>query len=257
MTPDDDDRPVSPALNAETAKRGRPSLLEPVELDRDAVQPFTRKLIGDIVWKISRNELASGEKLPSIEEMARAYSVGRSSIREAIRYMESTGLVQSFHGKGTFVIRFPASEGGLAFLDEIVDMRKMIEIHATKRAVDSRTEKDLDRLNRLLEEMSRTTMDFQRYIDADRAFHGTIIAAARNAFLPGIFRNISGIYSGMQNALIHFDPNVTTQSIVDHGRILDALRRRDREEAVHATEDHLDMIPRAFRSGSRNQGVSL
>ncbi len=226
-----------------------PLQMESALFEKDTIQPFTRKLISDIVWKISRNELTSGEKLPSIEEMARAYSVGRSSIREAIRYMESTGLVQSFHGKGTFVIRFPASEGGIAFLDEIVDLRKMIEIHATKRAVVSRTEKDLDRLKRLLEEMTRTTTDYPRYIDADRAFHGTIIAAAKNAFLPGIFRNISGIYSGMQNALIHHNPNVTTQSIVDHGRILEALKRRDLEAAVAATEAHLDMIPRSFRAG--------
>lgn len=225
------------------------------DLSENAIQPFTQKLISDVVWKISRNELASGEKLPSIEDMARAYGVGRSSIREAIRYMESTGLVQSFHGKGTFVIRFPASDGGIAFLDEIVDMRKMIEIHATKRAVFSRTDADLDRLKYLLEEMTETTSNYQRNIDADRAFHGTIIASAGNAFLPGIFRNISGIYNGMQNALIHLYPTITTESIVQHKRILDALVRRDLEAAVAATEEHLNMIPSAFRIGLSQQGV--
>lgn len=249
MTRDVDPTFSVPELEAGLGKTKRPSHMEAIGFEKDLVQPFTRKLISDIVWKISRNELASGEKLPSIEEMARTYSVGRSSIREAIRYMESTGLVQSFHGKGTFVIRFPASKGGIAFLEEIVDIRKMIEIHATKRAVDHRTDADLDRLKYLLEEMSRTTSDYQRYIDADRAFHGTIISAAKNAFLPAIFHNISGIYNGMQNALIHHNPDVTTQSIADHGRILDALERRDRDAAIQATEDHLDMIPRSFRVG--------
>lgn len=215
----------------------------------DSIQPFTQRLISDIVWKISRNELAPGEKLPSIEEMARLYQVGRSSIREAIRSMESTGLVHSIHGKGTFVMDFPASEGGIAFLDSIVDMRRMIEVHATRRAVEMRTQEDLDRLAYFLEEMEQTTSNFQRNIDADRAFHGTIISAANNPFLPGIFRSISGIYNGIQNALIHFDPNVPRQSIVHHRRILDALERRDMEAAVQATEEHLDMIPWIFRSG--------
>src|SRR5690606_4184957 len=99
------------------------------------IQPFAQKLMSDIVWKISRNELSSGEKLPSIEELARQHDVGRSTVREAIRYMESTGLIHSKHGKGTFILTFPPSENGIAFLDEIVDLRKMIEVHATRRAV--------------------------------------------------------------------------------------------------------------------------
>lgn len=247
MTHDADTVSDAPEIDAGQLKTKRHASMG-VGWEKDPVQPFTRKLISDIVWKISRNELESGEKLPSIEEMARIYSVGRSSIREAIRYMESTGLVQSFHGKGTFVIQFPVSKGGIAFLDDIVDMRKMIEIHATKRAVDCRTDADLDRLKYLLDEMSRTTADFQRNIDTDRAFHGTIISAAKNAFLPAVFQNISGIYSGIQNALIHHNPDVVTQSIIDHGRILDALIRRDRDAAVQATEDHLDMISRSFRA---------
>lgn len=211
------------------------------------IHPFAQKLINEIVWKISRNELKPGEQLPSIDEMARIHDVGRSTIREAIRYIESTGLLRSAHGKGTFVLDFNASEGGVAFLDEIVDVRKMIELHATRLAVRKRTDEDLERLDALLNEMRRTTAHFQHFIDVDRAFHGTIVDAAGNALLPSIFRTISGIYNAMQNALIYLDPKVTDASIVHHQKILDAIAARDEAAAVAHTEEHLSMISHLFR----------
>ncbi|WP_108661398.1 FadR/GntR family transcriptional regulator [Acuticoccus kandeliae] len=212
------------------------------------LHPFAQRLINEIVWKICRNELHPGEQLPSIEEMARIYDVGRSTIREAIRYIESTGLVYSAHGRGTFVLDFNDSEGGIAFIDEIVDMRKMIELHATQLAVHHRSEAHLERMNTLLDEMRRTTAHFQYFIDVDRAFHGTIVDAAGNAFLPSIFRNISGVYNAMQNALIYLDPKVTDASIVHHQQILDAIAARDEALALQYTDDHLSMISRLFRA---------
>lgn len=203
--------------------------------------------MSDIVWKISRNELSSGEKLPSIEELARQHDVGRSTVREAIRYMESTGLIHSKHGKGTFILTFPPSENGIAFLDEIVDLRKMIEIHATRRAVHYRTSADIALLKDLLQEMKDTKENFTRFIAADQAFHGAIIKAAHNSFLPSIFQNVSGIYTGVQIALIHVDAKVADVSIRQHAQILKALEEQNMDDAVKHTDTHLGMIANLFR----------
>lgn len=200
------------------------------------------------MWKITRRELAAGAQLPSIEDLAQQYEVGRSTIRESIRFVESTGLVQTVHGKGTFVIDFSSAAEGLTFFDQIVDVRKMIELHATRSAALVRTDDDIEALEGLLDEMNQTRRDFQRFIDADRTFHATIIRAARNPLLPAIFQNISGLFMGVQNALIHIDPDVVEKSINQHRAILDAIIARDVEQALRETDGHLEMISTLFRT---------
>jgi GntR family transcriptional regulator, transcriptional repressor for pyruvate dehydrogenase complex len=226
--------------------RGTQSENTAISIDQK-IPPFTRRLISDIVWKITRRELAAGAQLPSIEDLARQYDVGRSTIRESIRFVESTGLVQTIHGKGTFVFDFSSAADGVTFYDQIVDVRKMIELHATRRAAVVRTDADIDALEELLEEMRETRRDFQRFIDADRAFHSTIIKSARNPLLPAVFQNISGLFMGVQNALIHIDPDVAENSIVQHRAILDAIIARNVQLALDETESHLEMISTLFR----------
>ena len=211
------------------------------------IHPFARKLISDIVWKITRQELAAGAQLPSIDELAKQYEVGRSSVREALRFVESTGLIQTIHGKGTFVINFSSAHEGVSFFDHIVDMRKMIELHATRQTALIHTHSDITALEELLGEMEQSRFDFQRFIDADRTFHATIIKAARNPFLPAIFTNISGVFMGVQNALIHIDPDVVENSINQHRAILNAIIARDVEGALRETNGHLEMISILFR----------
>lgn len=214
------------------------------------IPPLARRLISDLVWKITRNEIEAGAQLPSIEEIARQYDAGRSTVREALRFVESTGLVETHQGRGTFILDFAAGHTGLTFFDQIVDLRKMLELHATSKAVERRTRADLDLMAALLEEMRRTRTDYQRFIDADRAFHGAIINASGNPLLPGVFNNVSGVFLGVQNALINIDPDVQENSIAQHQDILEAIERQELAAALSHTERHLDMISSLFRQHS-------
>ncbi len=52
---------------------------------------------------IERGQFSAGERLPSVEQLARDLGVGRSSIREALRHLQALGMVELRHGRGTFV----------------------------------------------------------------------------------------------------------------------------------------------------------
>lgn len=64
-----------------------------------------------IMEYIFRGNLSKGDKLPSIEQLARLFSVGRSTIREAIKSLEQLHILETVQGKGTFVVVDPSSLG--------------------------------------------------------------------------------------------------------------------------------------------------
>lgn len=86
-----------------------------------AQQSLSRKVAGDIQAAIMRNELASGEKLPSENELCETYGVSRSTVRAALKQLEAIGLVRSRQGAGTFVQERPDIQTGLQELDSITE----------------------------------------------------------------------------------------------------------------------------------------
>ncbi|BER93303.1 GntR family transcriptional regulator [Atrimonas thermophila] len=65
----------------------------------------------EILAYIFREGLSRGSKLPSIENLASLFSVGRSTVREAIRSLEQAHILETLQGKGTFLIADPSSLG--------------------------------------------------------------------------------------------------------------------------------------------------
>ncbi len=213
------------------------------------IQPIAQKIIRDIVWKIRRNEYLPGQQFPSIEDLAKQYNVGRSTIREAIKYLQSNGLVHSIHGKGTFLIEFTPSENGVLFLENIVELRRMTEINTIRKAVYARDEQDIARLGELIEQMDRAIANTSLFMEIDRQFHTAIAVASKNIFLPGILRNIDGLFSGVQDAVIYL-PGSKEASMLEHKRMLQAIAESNEEMAVETMEAHLDRVIKLIHEGN-------
>jgi GntR family transcriptional repressor for pyruvate dehydrogenase complex len=196
----------------------------------------------DIIWKISRNELSSGERLPSIEKMASDYGVARSTIREAIKYMESTGLVYSVHGKGTFITTYVPSSNGIAFLDHIVELRKMIEIFSIKQAAFNRSSEDIKRMEELLALMAVEIKYPKRFIEVDREFHIALSRASGNPFIPNMLENISGLFAGVQDAIVDVPDYPYELISEDHVVMVEAIKNQDTKLAEETMNKHLEYI---------------
>ncbi|MDT0708686.1 GntR family transcriptional regulator [Mammaliicoccus sciuri] len=152
---------------------------------------LTNKTVNNIEQYISDNHLKKGDKLPTEKEMMQLFNVGRSTLREAIKVLNYSDIVESIQGKGTIIKSslFDITKSQR----KIRDLQKMIELQALKEIdVSSITEETWLNLketlilrNKYLEEG-----DMQNYLKFDLNYHKSIVDLAENAFLSKWFNEI-------------------------------------------------------------------
>ncbi|MBP1326646.1 DNA-binding FadR family transcriptional regulator [Leucobacter exalbidus] len=202
--------------------------------------------------KITTGEWEVGSRIPIEPELAEQTGVGRSTVREAVRSLASVGMIETLPGRGTFV-RSAAPTSALLnqfladfTLEEILSYRRALEIEAAQHASIHRTEEDLVALERAAAEERGCTrcpvMGFASDDDNafDSKFHRLVFDSAKN-------RLLASLYAGVNDQLRLPEhrgrlANVATGAEMerDHARVLDAIRRRDFIDAVHAMVDHVD-----------------
>ena len=149
-------------------------------LPQEIVKAIT-DLIMRRVWK-------PGDMIPSEKELAIQFHVGRSTVREAIKSLAVLGVLDARAGEGSF-IRAPNSEllsgafrWGLMLsernLDDLIDVRALVEVECARRAAERRTEQTLDRLAAAIEEMKAHEGSADLFMAIDMKFHNAISQAA-------------------------------------------------------------------------------
>ncbi|MBC9954176.1 FadR family transcriptional regulator [Leucobacter sp. cx-42] len=207
---------------------------------------YLRRQITTGTWPV-------GSRIPIEPELAEQMGVGRSTVREAVRSLASVGMLETAPGRGTFVrSATPTSSLLNEFLndftlEEILSYRRALEIEAAQQAALQRTEEDIAALEEAAkEEMGCTRCPVLGMIDGSDTtafsskFHQLIFDAAKN-------RLLSSLYAGINDQLRTPEhrgrlANVATGAEMeqDHARVLDAIRRRDFIDAVHAMVEHVD-----------------
>ncbi|WP_125100077.1 FadR/GntR family transcriptional regulator [Leucobacter chromiireducens] len=202
--------------------------------------------------KITTGEWPVGSRIPIEPELAEQTGVGRSTVREAVRSLASIGMIETLPGRGTFV-RSAAPTSTLLnefltdfTLEEILSYRRALEIEAAQQAAIHRSEDDIAALERAAtEEVGCTRCPVLGFADGadsafDSKFHRLVFDAAKN-------RLLAALYAGINDRLRTPEhrgrlANVATGAEMerDHARVLDAIRRRDFIDAVHAMVDHVD-----------------
>src|SRR4051812_44835412 len=152
-------------------------------------EQVVRRLSADI----AAGRLASGERLPSERELARALGVGRASVREALAALANQGLLETRPGSGSFVAPGAAAalRGGPelshdASPSDVLEARALLE-PAVARLAASRAGADIE-VEDLLAAMEQPLdlsdpRDRARWSDADRLFHRRIAALTQNPVL--------------------------------------------------------------------------
>jgi GntR family transcriptional regulator, transcriptional repressor for pyruvate dehydrogenase complex len=156
---------------------------------------------------IQEHELKEGDKLPSVEAMTVMFGVGRSSLREALRYLEAIEIVRVENGKGIFVrdvdtFRFSGKvkiENEKKFLLSILDVRRALEGKAIELAAKHITAKQIKELENCLSEYSRQKESNKDTSMIDLSFHRLIMKAAANPILESVLNSISDLYNRFFN----------------------------------------------------------
>jgi GntR family transcriptional regulator, rspAB operon transcriptional repressor len=189
-----------------------------------------------------RSELVSLQRRPgeavSEAEIALAYGVSRTPVREAILKLSDDGLIEIFPQSGIFVSRIP-----LGALPEAIIIRKALEETTARLAAERATSSQILSLRSILERQREadTTSDREAFHQADEAFHATIAEIAK----------YPGIWTLIQQVKVHVDryrrltlPQAgrMTQVIAEHEPILAAIEAHDAVRAGLAMGRHLERL---------------
>ncbi|SFJ14531.1 DNA-binding transcriptional regulator, FadR family [Paenibacillus sp. UNC496MF] len=151
---------------------------------------------------IEEQSLQEGDKLPSVEAMTQMFGVGRSSLREALRYLEAIDVITVVNGKGIFVrdvgiFRFAGKikiEKEKRFLLSILDVRRALEGKAVELAAKRITPSQIRELTACLREYAKLKEAGQPTSQIDLAFHRGVMRAAASPILSSVLESISSMY---------------------------------------------------------------
>jgi GntR family transcriptional repressor for pyruvate dehydrogenase complex len=204
----------------------------------------TSVIVQQIKSAILNGTMRSGDKLPSERELAERFQVSRISIREALRSLESGGLLKIRHGAGVFVAKVdprPMSDVLFSFLrmqntsiNELTEARTVLEPAIARLAAGKITEQELKRL----EENVRATASL---IGSDRdlasirniEFHAMIAEATHNAVISLTMQTLFNVLTEMTLEISDSEQRrqeISGSAVAAHNEILQALRERDPEK---------------------------
>jgi len=223
--------------------------------------------------RIASGEFAVGERLPAERKLAASLAVSRATIREAMIALEIAGLVEIRTGSGIFVIADSTAANCSPVDDigpgpfELIEARMLFESEAAAIAASRISEQELQQLDSVCREMTVLMEAGHSAEDIDHQFHHVIAVATRNSAILSTIDQLWGFRIRMPmwaklHALIserEGEPGWTLDrhTIVDHRRILNALRARDADAARAAMRMHLDHVKEALLKASELDAIDL
>lgn len=213
----------------------------------------TYELVAErLVDDISSRRLKPGDTLPTERELVQTYGVGRSSVREALRILESRGLIEST-GTGTFAVAdylrpLNKSLDVLLSVDaadfrELFEIRRILEVEAAALAASRRTKAELAAMARAIDEMQAGLDSEERFIEADLRFHLLVAGATRNRVVLHLMDAIRTLLQRSLSSSYHI-PGSPESAIQMHRLILEAIEAKQPEDARRRMQDHVAQVER-------------
>ncbi|UOK71875.1 FadR/GntR family transcriptional regulator [Ancylobacter polymorphus] len=208
--------------------------------------------IGNIMSLVRAKRIEAGERLPSERDLAERFDMSRGVIREALATLEVMRFIERRPNSGIY-LRDTEVEGSFEALvlqahlglpiktSEIVqalELRRIMEVQATRLACERATAKDLRAIRAILEEADKRIAEGKTIEAEDQSFHLAIVAATKNdVFL----RVVNAFYEvSRPRRKVNFQ-NVEKSALSsrDHYKVYEALEKGDADAAAEAMERHL------------------
>ena len=221
------------------------------------------KIFEDIVRQIRRlinkGRLKVGDKLPPERDLAQAFKVSRASVREAIRVLESAGLVKTYVGDGTYVETGSVENlvkplatvvvGGRETLMEIFAVRKMFEPELAYLAAESATADEISELKRILGQQRKKMGNPGLVTEIDYSFHHFLAKMAKSQVFLKLYNTLAELINQTREEFLQ-EGDRPQKSVDGHAEILSAIEKGNPTLAKKAMAGHLRNIEReALRGG--------
>jgi DNA-binding GntR family transcriptional regulator len=201
-----------------------------------------RQTAHEVVRATLREAILHGELKPGTRlvqaEVAEQLDVSTTPVREALRDLASEGLIELDAHRGGTVLSLTVEE-----MEEIYDLRLILEVEAMRRSVDRVTPEQIDAAEAIHNEMM-SGPESQKWVTMNRDFHMAIYEAADSPRLVEMVRGLMDSSMVYLSATWQTVPDLRERAGHDHSAIVDALRARDAEAAIDHITRHLS-IPRS------------
>ena len=216
------------------------------------------RVAGELRKQIITGHLAQGNRLPSEAELSAQHSVSRSTIREALRVLESQNLIVTTRGaSGGSWINHPNRDQIAGYLETgfklmtlaldmpsvqaLLEVRAIVEVPAAQLAAQRRTEEHIDQLA----ESIRSHKPSAEKHAVHRSFHNIIFEAANNALLHTVSQPIFAVVDE-RFARDKAPPEMWDEVARFHEEIFEAVRDQDSKAAGELMREHLAQLTTAY-----------
>ena len=226
---------------------------------------ISEEIVDQVKHAIRSGEIPLGARLPSERELAEVFGVSRVSVRDALRILETNGLIDIRVGArgGAFVTAPPAALVGEGIANmlimseaspaDVTEARLLFETAIMPLVCRRATAEDLDLLGSICDEQRQALGDGDYPVELSARFHVALAAATHNEAIHLLIESFRGpLLSSLERAK-EVAPGMGRAGVREHAALVDAIRVKDAERARDIMERHLRRTARnlAPRRASR------
>ena len=215
----------------------------------------------DLQKRIRQGDWLPGERLSGITQFAKELNVSVSSLREALRSLQSIGLVKIVHGSGVYItgsrpytdLSSHFQNAGAGLIVALAEARRIMEPELAALAAERGTETEFREIENFAWQMEQCAKAGQDFAELDVQFHSSIVHAAHNPILYKTLESVRDLFLESRRMVL-IDPQAILRSARYHLLIVDALLARNAPQARLLMQTHMNsMLDDVLATENRKQ----
>lgn len=210
----------------------------------------TEKVYDLLVESIITQRFPPGERLVE-RSLAERFGVSKTPVREALNRLKKEGLVEGTPYSGFFVARISAED-----MEEIYELREVLEGLAARNATKKINEKQIRQLNSIIQSFEDCVRekDVKRYSSFDLEFHNLLAAISKNGRLTQIMQPLRNQTRILMSTSVILPGRVET-SLKEHKKIMNAVIARKPDLAEQFTREHIRNVRKAVLNSLKKKKI--
>jgi GntR family transcriptional repressor for pyruvate dehydrogenase complex len=219
--------------------------------DNGAPSTVARYVTEQVLALIERGGLGRGDRLPSVQALARQLSVAAPTVRESLRQLQALGVIELRHGSGVYVRDaqrrvllanpYPGPLETRTIFD-LLEARLLIEPHLTARTALLAADDELADLGVALDRAGAQLEGPDEVLHGlNMSFHRGVARLSGSSVLSQAIESIIDVYAAEQMVILRLYDD-RRRDHEQHVGIFDALRRRDADEASELMRVHIEGV---------------
>jgi GntR family transcriptional repressor for pyruvate dehydrogenase complex len=215
----------------------------------------SREIVAQVREMVAGGHLKAGDRLPPERELSQLFGVGRSTLREAIRVLESLGLVDVRAGEGTFLAEGDAANAPGKLPTELFskwstqlnlcELRTVLEPGLAALAARRATSDHLTKMRGVLAAQAAQVRRGESGTDEDATFHGLIAEATRNPALVHLMKHLAKSLWETRDPSLQRDGR-PARSLRENRAILAAIEAKNPTLAARRMQAHIRSLERVL-----------